>query len=129
MWKPTNTPIDPNHKLGEAEEDAIVDREMHQHLVGRLIYLSHTRPNITYAMSMISQFMHNSKEAHLEVGNWVLQYLKGSQGKSILFKRNLGLLLKACIDVDYVGSVVDKRSTIGYCTFLGDNLVTWRSKK
>ena len=65
MCKPANTPIYPNHKLGEAKEDTVVDREMYQNLVGRLIYLSHTRSDIAYAMSVISQFMHNSKEIHL----------------------------------------------------------------
>ena len=63
--KPANTPIYPNHKLGEAKEDTVVDIEMYQNLVGRLIYLSHTRSDIAYAMSVISQFMHNSKEIHL----------------------------------------------------------------
>ena len=49
--KPTSTPIDPNHKLREAKEDIIVDKEMYQHLVERLIYFSYTRPNVVYAMS------------------------------------------------------------------------------
>ena len=52
--KPTSTPIDPNLRLKEAEKDATVDKKMYQRLVGRLIYLSHTRPNIAYAMSVIS---------------------------------------------------------------------------
>ena len=70
--KPTSTPIDSNHKLGEAEEDATVDKEMYQHLVGRLIYLSHIRPNMAYVVSLISQFMHNPKEVHLQATNRVL---------------------------------------------------------
>ena len=52
--KPISTPIDPNHKLGEAKEDVTIDREMYQCLLGRLIYLPHTRPNIAYDVSMIS---------------------------------------------------------------------------
>ena len=63
--KPASTPIDQNLRLGEAEKDATVDKEMYQCLVGRLIYLSHTRPDIAYAVSVISQFMHSPKEAHL----------------------------------------------------------------
>ena len=62
--KPTSTPIDPNHKLHKAE-DTIVNREMYQHLVGRLIYLSYTRPDIVYVTSVISQFMHSPKKVHL----------------------------------------------------------------
>lgn len=127
--KPASTPIDPNLRLGEAENDATVDKEMYQRLVGRLIYLSHTRPDIAYAVSVISQFMHSPKEAHLQVAYRVLQYLKGTPGKGILFKRNGGLVLEAYTDADYAGSIIDRRSTSGYCTFLGGNLVTWRSKK
>ncbi|XP_057514198.1 uncharacterized mitochondrial protein AtMg00810-like [Actinidia eriantha] len=127
--KPVSTPIEPNHKLGEAEEDIAVNREMYQRLVGRLIYLSHTRPDIAYAVSVISQFMHNPKEIHLQAVDRVLQYLKGSPGKGILFKRGDEMILETYTDADYAGSVIDRRSTSGYCTFLGGNLVTWRSKK
>ncbi|KAI3459864.1 hypothetical protein Pfo_016527, partial [Paulownia fortunei] len=127
--KPISTPIDLNHKLGEAEEDVAVDKGRYQRLVGRLIYLSHTRPDIAYAVSVISQFMHNPKEVHLQAVNRVLQYLKGTPGKGILFRRSTGLVLEAYTDADYAGSIVDRRSTIRYCTFLGWNLVTWRSKK
>ena len=73
--------------------------------------------------------MHNPKEVRLQVAYRVLQYLKGTPGRGILFKRNEGLVLEAYTDADYAGSVVDRRSTSGYCTFFGGNLVTWRSKK
>ena len=91
--KPTSTPIDPNLRLEDVEKDATVDKEMYQRLVGRLIYLSHTQPDIAYAVSMISQFMHCPKKAHLQVAYRVLQYLKGTLGKGILLKRNGGLVL------------------------------------
>ena len=102
---------------------------MYQRLVGRLIYLSHTQSNIAYVVSVISQFMHSPKEVHLQVAHRVLQYLKGTLGKDILFKRNKGLVLEAYTDADYARSIVDKRLTFGYCPFLSENLVTWRSKK
>ena len=59
----------------------------------------------------------------------MLQYLKRTPGKGILFKRNGGLVLESYIDADYAGSTVDRRSTSGYCTFLGENLVTWSKKQ
>ena len=59
----------------------------------------------------------------------MLHYLKGNLGKGILFKKNNTLALEAYIDADCAGSLVDRRSTTGYCTFLRGNLVTWRSKK
>ncbi|XP_068483246.1 uncharacterized mitochondrial protein AtMg00810-like [Phaseolus vulgaris] len=127
--KPASTPIDPNIELGSAEEDNVADKEMYQRLVGRLIYLSHTRPDIAFAVSLVSQFMHQPKEAHLQAALRIVQYLKGTLGRGILFKRNKSVRLEAYTDADYAESVVDRRSTTGYCTFLGGNLVTWKSKK
>ncbi|KAK5846671.1 hypothetical protein PVK06_002968 [Gossypium arboreum] len=127
--KPANTPIEMNHRLGDALEDAVVDKSSYQRLVGKLIYLSHTRPDIAYAVGVVSQFMHNPKESHLRAVYQILQYLKGTPGKGILFKKGENLTLEAYTDADYAGSMVDRRSTSGYCTFLGGNLVTWRSKK
>lgn len=126
--KPASTPIEPNHKLSIAAENLPVDKEMYQRLVGKLIYLAHTRPDIAYAVSVVD-FMHNPKEVHLQAVHRILHYLKASPGKGILFKRNTRLVLEAYTDADYGGSLVDRRSTSGYCTFLGGNLVTWRSKK
>nr|KYP73997.1 Copia protein [Cajanus cajan] len=127
--KPTSTPIDPNLKLVNAEEDTAVDKEFYQRLVGRLIYLSHIRPDVAFAVSLVSQFMHQPKEVHLQATLRIVQYLKGTPGKGILFKRNRNVNLEAYTDVDYAGSIVDRRSTTGYCTFLGGNLVTWKSEK
>jgi hypothetical protein len=127
--KPASIPMDPNLKLGNTEESVAVDNEMYQRLVGRLIYLSHTRPDIAYAVSMVSQFMHCPKEIHLQAAHRILHYLKGTPGRGILFKRNGNTTLEAYTDADYAGSIIDRRSTTGYCTFLGGNLVTWRSKK
>ena len=121
--------MDLNHKLGEAKEEPMVDKKIYHRLVGRLIYLDHTGPDIAYSVSMISQFMHDLREPHLQVAYRVLHYLKANPEKGILFKKNDTLALKAYIDADYAGSIVNQRSTIGYGTFLGGNLVTWRNKK
>ncbi|WJZ84042.1 hypothetical protein VitviT2T_003670 [Vitis vinifera] len=73
--------------------------------------------------------MHDPREPHLQAAYRVLRYLKDNLEKGILLKKNNTLALKAYIDADNAGSPVDRRSTAGYCTFLGGNLVTWRSKK
>ena len=67
--------------------------------------------------------MHNSK-VHIQAAHRILQYLKGTLGNEVSFKRGNELALEACMDVDYAGSIDDKRSTSSYCTFLGGNLVT-----
>ena len=102
---------------------------MYQQLVGKLIYLAHTRLNIPYVASIISQFTHNPKDSHLQVVYHIIHYLKGTSSKGLLFKWGMELYLEAYTNADYAGSVLDRRSTSRYCTFLGGNLVTWWSKK
>ena len=75
-------------------------------------------------MSVVSQFMHDPKEMHLQAAYRILHYLKANSGKGILFKHNTGLYLKAYTDTNYAGSIMDRRSISGYYTFLGGNLVT-----
>ncbi|XP_042511753.1 uncharacterized mitochondrial protein AtMg00810-like [Macadamia integrifolia] len=127
--KPVNSPIEHNHRLGEDCGPSLVDEEKYQRLVGKLIYLSLTRPDITYAVGVVSQFMHALKSGHLDAMYCILRYLKSSQGKGLLYSRNNHLRIKGYTDADWAGSVFDRRSTSGYCTFVGSNLVTWRSKK
>ena len=73
--------------------------------------------------------MHDPRERHLQDVNQILQYLKTTPGRGVLFKRSGNLSIGMYTDVDHAGSVIDRRSTSGYCMFLGGNLVTWRSKK
>ena len=68
--------------------------------------------------------MHEPKETHLRAVYRILHYLKGTSGKEIIFIRGQGMSIEAYTDADYAGSMVDRRSTSGYCTFLGGNLVT-----
>ncbi|EXB61168.1 Copia protein [Morus notabilis] len=126
--KPVDTPIDPNVKLGNSEGDS-VDTTRYQKLVGRLIYLSHTRPDIAFAVSMISQFMHSPQKTHIEAAYRILRYLKGSPGKGLMFRKHDNRTIEAYTDADWAGSVTDRRSTTGYCCFVWGNLVTWRRKK
>jgi len=73
--------------------------------------------------------MHDPRKKHSHAVDRILQYLKASPGKGLLFKKGGKLSMKVYTNVDYAGSIVDRRSTTGYCMFLGGNLVTWRSKK
>ncbi|GAB2282201.1 hypothetical protein Dimus_039528 [Dionaea muscipula] len=85
--KPSITPIEVNHKLGLYANQVPADRERYQRLVGRLIYLSHTRPYIAYAVSVVSQFMQAPSRDHMDAVYHILRYLKGSPGKG-LFSRS-----------------------------------------
>ena len=128
-WKLVDTPMDPNLKLTEFQNSSLVDKETYQPLVGRLIYLSHTRPDIVFSVSAVSQFMHTPYEEHTEAMYRILKYLKGTVGKGLYFAKNEAKTVEAYTDADWAGSVNNRRSTSGYCTFVWGNLVTWRSKK
>jgi hypothetical protein len=77
----------------------------------------------------VSQFMHSPKEEHLEAVMRILRYLKGTPGKGIVFRKNSHLNVFVYSDADWAGCPIDRRSTAGYFTFVGGNLVTWKSKK
>ncbi|RVW50024.1 Retrovirus-related Pol polyprotein from transposon RE1 [Vitis vinifera] len=79
--KPAETPIEPNIKLLPSKDDEVKDKEQYQRLVRRLIYLSHTRPDIAFAVSMVSQFLHAPGQQHFNVVYRILSYLKGSLGR------------------------------------------------
>ncbi|XP_078437652.1 uncharacterized protein LOC144708275 [Wolffia australiana] len=127
--KPATTPLDINVKIGKGDDGAAVDKHLYQRLIGKLTYLNHTRPDISYAVSLLSQLMSEPYEIHLRAAYRILAYLKFTVGQGLLFTREGGLTLEAYTDSDWAGSVIDRRSTSGYCTLLGGSLVTWRSKK
>jgi len=105
------------------------NKERYQRLVGKLIYLSHTRPDIAYAISVVSQFMHRLSEDHMDVVTRILRYLKSSPGKGLMFLKNNQLNVDGYTNTDWAGNVSDRKSTSGYFTFVRGNLVTWRTKK
>ena len=96
--------------------------------MGKLIYLSHTRPDVVYAVSLVSQFMHNPSKDHIEAVVWILSYLKSSSGKGLVFRKHNHLNIEGYTDADWAGSS-DRKSTSRYFTFMRGNLVIWRSKK
>jgi hypothetical protein len=127
--KPADTPVIQNSKLGIDPNQVPTNKETYQRLVGKLIYLSHTRPDIAYVVSCVSQFMHAPSEEHMEAVLRIIRYLKGAPGRGIKFEKHGHLNVEGYTDADWAGSKIDRRSTAGYFTFVGGNLVTWRSKK
>ncbi|RVX19263.1 Retrovirus-related Pol polyprotein from transposon RE1 [Vitis vinifera] len=127
--RPADTPIDPNQKLGDTNDGNLVNTTRYQKLVGKLIYLCHTRPDIAFAVSIVSQFMHSPYEVHFEAVYRILRYLKSTPGKGLFFKKSEQKTIEAYTNADWAGSVIDRKSTSGYCTYIWGNLVTWRSKK
>ena len=127
--RPAKTPMEVNHKLNLNENEPETNAGEYQRLVGRLIYLAHTRSDISYAVNILSQFMHSPRSSHLQAAHRVLRYLKGTTGLGLNFRKSGMICLDAYTDSDFAGSLSDRRSTFGYCLFLAGNLVIWRSKK
>jgi hypothetical protein len=127
--KPASTPMEQNLKFEISPEQCPTNKERYQRLVGKLIYLSHTRPDIAYAVGVVSQFMHSPSEDHMGAVIRILRYLKGTPGKGIKFEKNGHVEIEGYTNADWAGNIVDRKSTSGYFTFVGGNLVTWRSKK
>ncbi|RDY07904.1 hypothetical protein CR513_07929, partial [Mucuna pruriens] len=117
---------DQNHRIG-CEESPTIEKSQYQRLVGKLIYSSNTRLDIARVVSVVSQFMHDPRERHLQTVERILQYLKAILGEGLLFRKEGTLSIYT--NADYAGSVMDRRFTFRYCMFLGGYLVTWRSKR
>nr|CAN63629.1 hypothetical protein VITISV_018697 [Vitis vinifera] len=128
--QPVNTPIEEGLKLCVEPNQVLIDKGRYQRLVGRLMYLAHTRPDLAYALSVVSQYMHNPGEQHMNAVMRILRYLKNAPGKGILFTKNIDhQSIEVYTDTDWAGAVDDRQSTFGYFTFVGGNLMTWKSKK
>lgn len=122
--KPADTLMDSTVKLGKSEGEKLTDKERYQRLVGKLIYLAHTRPDITFAVNTASQFMSQPTGTHMGAVYRILRYLKKTPGQGLFFQNNTGIEIEAYTDVDCAGSINDRRSTSGYSTYVWGNLVT-----
>ncbi|KAE8666011.1 Dihydroorotase [Hibiscus syriacus] len=135
--KPALTPLEQNKKLTTVEYDETVcsneqllqDKTVFQRLIGRLIYLTHTRPDIVYAVHFLSQFMHKPKHSHLEAALRVVKYIKKNPGQRILLSATSECRLIAYCDSDWATCPMTRRSITGFCIKLGMSPISWKSKK
>ena len=104
------------------------DLERYRRLVGKLNYLTVTHPDIAYSISVVSQYMASPTVDHWVVVEQIICYLKGAPGHGILYSNHGHNRLECFTYADWVGSKEDRRSTLGYCVFVG-GLVSWKSKK
>jgi len=125
---PVDTPMERGLKLSD-KSDLLTNPGRFRRLVGRLIYLTVSRPDITYAVYVLSRFMHQPRKLHMEAALRVVQYLKGAPGQCLFFSSNTDFKLRAYSDSDWAGCPLTRRSTTGYCVFLGPSLISWRSKR
>ncbi|KAM1486966.1 hypothetical protein ACFX2I_001086 [Malus domestica] len=126
--KPISTPVPSGKRLSLYEGEPLSDGSSFRSVVGALQYLLFTRPDIAYAVNQVCQFMHSPTTAHWAAVKRILRYLKGTHDHGLLYKPS-PLTLTAFADADYAGDPDNRRSTGGHCIFLGENLISWSSKK
>ena len=127
--KPIETPMDPNVRLYPGQGELINNPERYRRLVGKLNYLTITRPDISFAVSVVSQFLQSPCDSHWDAVVRILRYIKGAPGQGLLYENKGNSQIVAFSDADWAGSPDDRRSTSGYCVLIGGNLVSWKSKK
>ncbi|CAH9074495.1 unnamed protein product [Cuscuta epithymum] len=127
--KPATFPIEQNHGLGHATGAPLADPEQYRCLVGRLIYLAVTRPDITYSVHIFSQFMQKPLAEHWSAALRVVRYLKGSPGQGILLRADSDLTLIGWCDSDWAACPLTRRSISGWLVFLGHSPISWKAKK
>ena len=124
-----DTPMEVNVKYRKDEGDLLDDPTLYRRLVGSLIYLTTTRPDISYAVHQVSQFMTSPRRLHLAAAQRIIRYLRGSPTRGLFFPTGSSLQLVAYSDADWARCPDTCRSTTGWCMFLGDALISWRCKK
>ncbi|XP_058779826.1 uncharacterized mitochondrial protein AtMg00810-like [Vicia villosa] len=127
--KPANTPLDPSTNLHQDDSPPFEDISTYRRIIGKLLYLNTTRPDISLATQQLSQFLNSPTITHFKGACRVIRYLKQNPGKGILFPRNSNIQIQGYVDADWAGCHDSRRSTTCFIFFLGDSLVSWRAKK
>lgn len=127
--KAANTPTVMGLKLSKEDSSKDFDPSLYKSIVGSLMYLTATRPDIMYAVSLISRFMERPKEAHWQAAKRILRYVKGTKRFGILYNVSEHSDLVGYTDSDWAGSVDDRKSTSGYVFHMGSGAISWASKK
>jgi hypothetical protein len=122
--KIVDSPLEMNVKLRDTDGELLSDATLYRQLVGSLIYLTVTRPDLAYAVHLVSQFMTTPRLVHYVAVLRILYYVKGALFHGLPFSSYSSLDLRVYSDADWAGDPTDRRSTTGYCFLLGDSLIS-----
>lgn len=123
------TPMEVNLKLTKENGDLLPNPEMYWSIFGNLVYLIVIRPDISFAVHQVSQFMHAPRHLHLAAVHRIIRYLKGTSTRGLFFSSENDLRLLAYADADWTGCVDTMKSTSCWCVFLGQAFLSWKCKK
>ena len=127
--KPVVTPIDNLVKLSSTWSVPFMNAHAYRRLIWRLIYLTNTRPDITFSVQQLSQFLDKPTIAHYNLTIKILKYIKGAPSLGLFFSCNSFVHLKAFCDSDWSIYSDSRQSVIGFSVYLGNSLISWKWKK
>jgi hypothetical protein len=127
--KPTHTPLSTTATLMLNDGTTAADSTMYRQIIGALQYLNLTRPDLSFAINKLSQFMHKPTSLHFQHLKRLLRYLKATINFGILLRKTHALTLQAYTDADWGGNTDDRTSTSAYLIYLGGNPISWLSRK
>ncbi|GAU50293.1 hypothetical protein TSUD_137470 [Trifolium subterraneum] len=124
-----STPMHPSTSLDKDEKGKDVSEKEYRGIIGSLLYLTASRPDIVFAVSLCARFQTSPKESHLTAVKRIFRYLVGTPDVGLWYKKGSHFDLQAYCDADYAGDKVERKSTSGACQFLGEALVSWCCRK
>jgi hypothetical protein len=127
-YKPVDTPVSPS-KIVILPDHPFFDPTRFRQIMGVLQYLTFTRPDICFAVNRICQFMHAPTDSHWAAVKHILRYLKGTASYGFHITRGSSFALHGFTDVDWVGSIDNRKFTSGYLVFFGQTPISWKSGK
>ena len=125
----SNSPLEQKIKLSAIENSERICTIVYRSILGKLCYLTHTRPDLMFSVSLLNRFMENPSVEHLKTAKRIIRYVKGTLNYGLKYKRSKVFELIGYSDNDYVGDHIDWKSTSGSVFFLGENLITWSCQK
>ncbi|GKB47788.1 retrovirus-related pol polyprotein from transposon TNT 1-94, partial [Tanacetum coccineum] len=126
---PVDTPIVEKSKLDVDKEGKAIDLSHYRGMIGTILYLTASRPDLQFAISMCARYLARPTEKHLHAVKRIFRYLRGTINRGLWYSKDSSIDLTAFADVDHTGCQDTRRSTSGSMQFLGDRLVSWSSKR
>nr|XP_051211395.1 uncharacterized mitochondrial protein AtMg00810-like [Lolium perenne] len=128
-FKPAATPVNTKAKLSATDGTSVSDASSYRSIVGALQYLTLTRPELQYAVQQVCLHMHAPCDSHWTAVKRILRYIRGTLGLGLSLHASTATDIVAYSDADWAGCPDTRRSTSGYCVYLGSSLISWSSKR
>ncbi|XP_050875963.1 uncharacterized mitochondrial protein AtMg00810-like [Lathyrus oleraceus] len=128
-YKIIATHMHPTCSLNKEQTSSKVDHKIYRGMIGFLLYLTASKYDILFSVCLCARFQSDPRETYLVVVKTIFRYLKGTSNLELLYNKSLDYKFIGFYDADYVGDRIERKSTSGNCQFIGENLISWASKR